>query len=505
MPLPLAEILLHPSLAGADPLVLTGPVGRRHLVRWVHSSEVLDIAPLLHGGELLLTGGAVLAGSHSAERCRYIRELAARHVTGVAIETGSRLPSIPADMLEEASRCGFPVIELRRVVPFVDVTEAINGALVNSSITRLKYAAELAHALSGIVAEGGGVREILDELAARTAAQVALFDNAGGLIGSAPHLDNDDLDQTCTARAGITAPVSTRGIHTATLAAYPAEDADEELLHLLVDRGSESLGLALLRSRPPTTRDLAISELVRLSGSDDPNLDRVRHLGELVGLRLDVPVVGVVGLSNRGPTELPRLERLLKRYGPTVVDRPGESELHALVQLHDRQGAGGQRTQLLADLQHMAAARSQTTVVVGPAFPDASGAPTSLRAALETMRQLSTDSYGIVDAKEHALNRLFIGDGQEHRLERIVSEQLALFASIRPRDREVLLASLEAYFESGFNKSAAATRLRVERQTLHARLHRAFKLLGGDPTGTPAALPLHLAVRLRLAPTPPGT
>ncbi|MGH3423830.1 MAG: helix-turn-helix domain-containing protein [Nocardioidaceae bacterium] len=39
--------------------------------------------------------------------------------------------------------------------------------------------------------------------------------------------------------------------------------------------------------------------------------------------------------------------------------------------------------------------------------------------------------------------------------------------------------------------------MHVERQTLHARLQRAFRIIGGDPSGTPAALSLHVALRLR--------
>ncbi|MGH3425622.1 MAG: PucR family transcriptional regulator ligand-binding domain-containing protein, partial [Nocardioidaceae bacterium] len=240
MPVRLSVVLSSPSLAAADPVVVSGADNLDRLVRWVHSSEVLDIAPLLHGGELLLTGGAVLAGSTAAERRRYIRELAARRVAGVAIETGGRLPSIPADMLEEAAAHGFPLVELRRVVPFVDVTEAVNGALVDSSITRLKYSAELTHVLSGIVADGGGAQQIVEALAAQISVPVALFDGAGGVLASSPGTADPGTagrNSPDARRAGITSPVSVRGVHAATLALYPDDDADLELLHLAADRG----------------------------------------------------------------------------------------------------------------------------------------------------------------------------------------------------------------------------------------------------------------------------
>ncbi|MEV0597841.1 helix-turn-helix domain-containing protein [Streptomyces sp. NPDC050315] len=52
------------------------------------------------------------------------------------------------------------------------------------------------------------------------------------------------------------------------------------------------------------------------------------------------------------------------------------------------------------------------------------------------------------------------------------------------------------YFETGFGKTRTAELLHLQRQSLYARLRRAFTLLGGDPTGTPRALAIHLALRL---------
>ena len=61
MYLTLDIVLKHPSLARAEPHVLVGRDELRRRVRWIHSSEVLEIASLLRGGELLLTGGQMLA------------------------------------------------------------------------------------------------------------------------------------------------------------------------------------------------------------------------------------------------------------------------------------------------------------------------------------------------------------------------------------------------------------------------------------------------------------
>jgi purine catabolism regulator len=52
----LSEVLALPVMLRAKPKVLVAPRVDA-TVRWVHSSEIYEIAPLLRGGELLLTTG----------------------------------------------------------------------------------------------------------------------------------------------------------------------------------------------------------------------------------------------------------------------------------------------------------------------------------------------------------------------------------------------------------------------------------------------------------------
>ena len=58
MPVPtVAEVLAMPAMRGAGPEVVAGQQGLGRQVRWVHSAELADIAPLLRGGDLLLSTG----------------------------------------------------------------------------------------------------------------------------------------------------------------------------------------------------------------------------------------------------------------------------------------------------------------------------------------------------------------------------------------------------------------------------------------------------------------
>ncbi|MFI9827060.1 PucR family transcriptional regulator [Streptomyces sp. NPDC051913] len=128
--LTLREILALDPVRATEPELLAGAEGLDRPVRWVHSSEVYEGANFLDGGELLLTNGFGLTDAEEEVRRRYVRELAARGAAGLAVEVGRSLPAMPAEVTDEARRLGLPLLALRRVVPFVRITEAANRAIV---------------------------------------------------------------------------------------------------------------------------------------------------------------------------------------------------------------------------------------------------------------------------------------------------------------------------------------------------------------------------------------
>ncbi|MFJ2608915.1 PucR family transcriptional regulator [Streptomyces sp. NPDC087425] len=128
--LTLREVLDLDPVRAAEPALLAGETALDMPVRWVHSSEVYEATNFLDGGELLLTNGFGLTDADDEVRRRYVRELAARGAAGLAVEVGRALPVMPAEVTDEARRLGLPLIALRRMVPFVRITEAANRAIV---------------------------------------------------------------------------------------------------------------------------------------------------------------------------------------------------------------------------------------------------------------------------------------------------------------------------------------------------------------------------------------
>jgi purine catabolism regulator len=496
-------VLEHPSLAAARPVLVAGEAGLDRRVRWIHSSEVLEIASLLQGGELLLTGGHVLVGVDRAAQERYVRELAERRVAGVAIETGSVLPAIPDAVVAAADRAGFPVIELRDVVPFVGVAESVNAELVNDSVTRMRFGGELAHALSVILGQGGGVQPILDELARRTETAVVLVDASGETLAESapPGLPDQPSDQIAgpegSAPGAVTSRVAVRGVLLATVAFHPRADADLELLAVSGDRAAEALTLALLRTSSPSPRDVAASELAR--SAHRPELaHRLTRLGAAAGFRQDVAVLALVVEGWRhGRPGLPGLDALLRRHGVVALDTGG-SDMRAVVSLSDRRHAEQARRHLVAELEAWAGQQDEVVVAVGPVVAGLAELPTSMRAAVAAVGEVTPFGPGIVrDAAVTMLTDWLHGEATRATAQDFVHGQLGMVLDLGPAEASSVLETLEAYLDAGCHKTRAAQALHLRRQSLYARLDKAFSVLGGDPTGTARALPLHLALKLR--------
>lgn len=500
MRLTVAALLRHPSVLAGSPSVVAGEEGLSARVRWIHSSEVLEIAPLLQGGELLLTGGHVLAGVDRAAQERYVRELSERRVAGVAIETGAILPRVPEPMVQAANRLGFPIIELRAVVPFVRVAEAVNAELVNESITRLRFGGELAHSLSVVLAGGGGVQPLLDELARRTSTSVALLDSTGATLARAPDgsdAPRDDLAGPSEPLEAVTTRIAVRGAHMATLAFHPGHAADLELLAVAGDRAAEALSLALLRTASPSPRDIAGSELARSAHRADL-AGRLRRLGAAAGFRADQPVLALVVAGHRsGRPGLSGLDSVLRRRGVVAMDT-GDADVRVVLGLPDSRRAEEARRELQQDLATWSASQRELVVSLGPAVARLGELSVTMRAAAAAVTGAST--YGaaiVVDAAATMHTDWLQGEEPHLGAHEFVQAQLSLVMDLPPSESSAVLETLEAYLDSGCHKTRTAEALHLRRQSLYARLDKAFAMVGGDPTGTPRALPLHLALKLR--------
>lgn len=507
MPIRLQDVLNHPLMAGADPVVraAAGTAATTQL-RWVHSSEILDIAPLLDGGELLLTGGEALSLASEERRITYIRQLAERGVAALAIETGAALASLPSAMVSAAEAAGLPLIELRKVVPFVGVMQAINSTLVDESVSQLRRADEASHAMAVELAHGGSLDRILAVLAGIIRAEVTLASLTGATLASAtPGYDEAAASPTAGQEDArlIHIDVPVRGILAAQLSLRVPAGEDENLARTAGKRSVDILALAMMQRMSPGLREVAGAALIRAIDSGSQPW-RLQQLASAAGIPASVPLVAIVVRSDTSQQLRTAVEQLLARTSQSHATYVDNAELLAVAGL----GGGSpeeSRRRLLAGLLELPAIAT-TSAAVGPAVAGISDAPWSLSEAKLTLELAASPQpsrpeaggahHSVVDAEVFAVERLAVQSLDPYQRRNFVRQQLGALLDYDAQRNSRLLDTLATWLDCGCNTAHAARELHLERQSMHQRLRRIFELCGGDPRDTGRLAPLHLATRL---------
>jgi purine catabolism regulator len=483
MSIALGAALEYQSLKSAEPRFLNNvPEALNRAVRWVHSSEVLDIAPLLSGGELLLSGGQALAGVTADRQAGYVRELAARGIAALALETGPALPEVPAPMLEIAEAAGLPVIELRHVVPFVGIMQEINSLLVSESVEHLQRGDQTSHAMAAELAHGGGLDQLLAVLSERTGASARLVSPSGLTLGAAGSFED----------AGnlTTVDVPVRGVLAARLELRMPDDGDGGLARVAGERSVDILGLALLQRMPPGLKELAGIELMRAINSGSQHW-QLQQLGPASGFPVKGAVAAVVIRSTGAGHLRPAVDALLRECVPHSASYANNAELIALAALGDGAATRHALMEALRGLE----VPTGSLLAVGPLGSGISEAPWSLAEARRAL-DLAPAGKGVVDADTLAVELLAQESLDPATREGFVQRQLGAVVEHDRLKKSQLMRTLTVWLDTGCNTAQAARELHLERQSLHHRLQRIFELCGGDPRGNGRLAALHLATRL---------
>ena len=176
------EVLGAATLAGAR--VLAGASGLDRIVRRLNVMEVPDILPWVKPHELLLTTGYPLREDPGA-LVDLVAELDARGLAALAIKLHRYLDAVPPQMLAEADRRGFPIIEFPAGVGFDDVLNEVLSELLNRQAAVLARSEEVHRALVSVVLAGGDLTDLAAELARILAGPVHITTPDGRVLARA--------------------------------------------------------------------------------------------------------------------------------------------------------------------------------------------------------------------------------------------------------------------------------------------------------------------------------
>jgi purine catabolism regulator len=453
-------------------------------VRWVHSSDIFDIAASLKGGEVLLTTGLGLVGASDEQLRAYFASLAERAVTALMFELGRTFLTIPTALVDESRRHEVVLVALHRVVPFIQVTETVHELLINDEVRKLRRGERICAELTESLQSGGGMQSLLRRVAVLAGSPAALLDSDDRVVAAS----EDDIPRSAYAARR---PVDVLGAEWGHLVLAGSPSPDQEII---LDRGAALVAMELLLTSRSAPNRMHMGQELLL----DMALNRFRSAAELSARAAEAGLVArggerliAVCLSVNGTYSARAVGNAAgaagrRVFGSSVMTRlDGDILIAGCADLPDDQALRSllQRLADIVESELSANAGSRTvtvSVAAGSPVSDVPGLVGSLATARETSglaRRLGGRHRILVSADlgVHRLLSRVVGDPE---LGRFVDEQLGVLLEHDARRGRDLVRTLDAYLANNLSKTHTAEALGVRRQTLYARLKRIEGLLG---------------------------
>ncbi|MFI6157791.1 PucR family transcriptional regulator [Kitasatospora sp. NPDC051170] len=526
------------------PQVVAGADRLERPVRWVHVSELPDVAGMLRGGELVLTTGIALPEDREG-LARYVRELDEVGVAGLVVEFGRRyFDTLPRALVNAAEQRGLPLVALRREVRFVAVTEAVHALVVNSQLEQLRVSESVHQVFNELVVEGAEPPEVIRQVARMAGAPVVLENLAHQVLAhdTAGRPEAEVLEDWERRSRGVRPPgrtghdprsgwlvttVGARGQDWGRLVLVqepgPALPEGEGHPHaMLLERGASALALnrLVVRDRESlerqTHRTLLSGILTHALTVSEVSL-RAQALGvPLEGRRL----VGVVLRRRRGPIPAAlEAQARLRDFTELAAGAVRACRLSALVGALDDEGVGllialGAQQDEHAALDAFSATLRRMSAEAGQGGTDPAGPVVAVGSSVGAVRDArrtlleatqvadaalhdapggarAASYYRLPDVRLRGLLHLLRDDA---RLQTYVERELGPLLAHDAEHNGQLVQMLRIYLEQGRNKSAAADAAHLSRPSFYDRLHKVERILGVDLDQVESCLSLHVAL-----------
>jgi purine catabolism regulator len=401
---------------------------------------------------------------------------------------------VPQALVAACREHGLPLLVLHEVAPFVEVTEAVQSAILERAAASTRRARNVRQLLTDALLDGAGPQELTTVLADLLSAPVVVTTAEGAVVATA----GSDAGSSARRRR----PVARHDIlllerHWGQIAVLPPGGADGAAVTAACTYGAEALGLALLRSTAAGDLDDRRRRLV-----DDLTERRWRTPAELVArarvLGLPFPAEGryaalvVTDLAAAEPDAVVRAVVAALAPVTALVADVGE-DVVAVV-----------RTSAVLPAAHAVLAavdalgHPHARVVAGPVVGRLDGVDRSIERA-RTALALTAGGERVVSAAGMTAPLLLAGVRAEPLAAQLVREEIGPLADHDAAHGTALVRTLRSYLAHSSSKVRTAEALRLRRQTLYGRLQRIEELIG-DISSPNRHTPLVLALALEQLP-----
>lgn len=461
-------------------------------VRWVHPTEIPDIAQFLNGGEMLLTAGLGIGPDPDKQR-DYITRIADANAAVLILELGGRIFStMPETLIETARDRGLPLVGLAGELPFVEVSAQVHESIIDQRVLDLSAYERLNATFMQLLLAGRDPVTFTDALAAEVKQPVVLEDATRQVVaysgGSSAgddaltewehhsRIDHDVANtdgnvneaRGCTRRA-----VVLRGERWGWLHVLHGGKSVTGTASYAVDRATDGIAIALLGARESGAKsaqrqNALVSRLLLGEISGEAFVSRSLRIGR--DLR-DLALVAVfvckeTPTGNSGDDALEEMCRTL--HMPAVVADLGEHTLAIM---------GLSRTSSEKQVIERLSAMNLRAGISRPVTAD------QLTTAIEQGRSAASVAAARPDKAVHRFDdlgvlRLLASLAGGPELARYIEDELGPVLKHDAKATNPLLPTLRTYLACDGNKSQAAQQLFVQRRTLYYRLDRITNLLG---------------------------
>lgn len=528
------EVLGVSTLAQAR--LIAGERGLGRIVQRLNVMEVPDILAWVKPHELLLTTGYPLRNTPQSLG-RLVSDLDERGLAALAIKLGRYVDELPAEMVEQADRLGFPLILLPDDVGFDDILNQVLTDILNRQAAVLARAEEAHRALVQVVLAGGGLDEVTEGVAGLLDVAVAAVDGGGRVLATAGPPDHvtvlresirREVPADAPPRGGrsgtkqarreapasrpegrvrtfVSVPVVAAGHHHGRIVAYSpsgaVRDSDIGILEraatvaALVVTRQEAVNAVESKYRADFLRDVLTG---RAGGAE-----RVAARARAFGWDLERPVTVLVAEIDPDGDERSAQDRLvtswtaaIRRHDPRGAVAGFSHEVVAVV------GATADTARLARDA---AAAFTDSPPAASPPVtfstgtsrpcPGADTLPDAYGQALKAAR-VGRQLHGpgaVAHFDQLGVYRLLSLVNDTEELHAFVRETLGPLATDDDAENSDLRRTLQVLLETNLNVAETARRLHFHYNTLRYRIGKLERLLGGftdDP---------HLRLNLTLA------
>nr|WP_202458814.1 PucR family transcriptional regulator ligand-binding domain-containing protein [Streptomyces sp. SID5464] len=509
-----------PVLAAGQPQVVTGLAQLDRPVRWVHITELTDPASFLKGGELVLTTGMPLPEDAAGVR-RYVDELTEVGAAALVIELVRRYHR-PPDALVQACRArGLPLVTLARDVNFLEVTQVVHALILGNQAEAMRRTQRVHEAFTALTLRGAGPADVVRaaaEMSGRTVVlenlvhQALICEPSGSTVEEAL----TDWEQRSRATAPgdhtevggpegwLTAPVSYQGERWGRLAMLPSpgEDPGFGPEHITVlERTAMALTVARLIHSTPWEHAAHRSALRELAEQRHHSPEDARARCAALGLPTRdsrfLAILVDLGAGAGGSEPETRLHAELRSAGvPALVGELSPGRLGVLLALRPSQPWRPVAERLSRTALSLV---PEAIVSVGSPVAELADTARSFREAARVTEATPPGQVLPADRSFHELpdidlRRLLYALRGDTRVQDYTERRLGRLIDHDTRHGTDLLTTLGHYLDAAGNKTTAARRGGLSRETMYQRLRTIERLLDTDLESGERRTELHVAL-----------